>query len=227
MGSWFYKNGNFVSFLVLMLLVAFSTAFLFPNIKTNIYGEQDYRKDLEMKISSFLTNFNDSLQDLLQGQSYDSITRGLAEAVLEMPDVPSCSEVLANVSVEDNINRITEFLHVYKNFAEGVSGEYSISLPYLDDTEIRKFTSSLHADDLIFACSIIDDYKELRKDAGQVLLGDDAAVSRFYERLFTISLKIIFMQESIAYKVSYKLVGATFIESGLYKTILTYGGKQP
>ncbi len=221
-------GGGSIVIPILFLIMLMTSVIPLSNVLRirNIYC--GYQCDLTIRISGFLKDFNRAFHDLLQNQSYGTVTRELARAVLGAPDVPSCSYVLTNTSVREDINRLMEFLHVYKNLAEGISRKYSINLPYLNDKEINEIQKLKHyilADDIVPVCSIIDDYKELRRDAGEILMGNDDAIPQFYEKLFTVSLKIIFMQESTAYKVSYKTIGTVFIRFGLYKTIYEYGGK--
>ncbi len=209
------------------LLFLFSIVAVTFNLNKTPLGENEpWRNSINIEISEFLSEFNDSFSNLLKSQSYESVTRNLALMILKMPDVPSCDYVEANSLIVSNNNIILEFLYVYKNFANSIKNEYSILIPYIKESDIRKIISVLsEGDNLLFVCSLLEDYKKLRSDALLVLQGNNVYNSKFYEDLFKLSIGVIFLKESVSYKISYRVIGTIFSKTGVYKIVLEYGGR--
>ncbi|MFA4647179.1 hypothetical protein P8X24_08010 [Pyrococcus kukulkanii] len=183
---------------------------------------------LQLKVS--LQNFTQSLWRSISKYGYDNVTLALATSIASLPLLPECENVSGYrnlATYNEEVSNLTVALHKYKNLAEGLSKDYGIELPYLDDREIKKLKNTLkpsQVEDMLMVCSFARDYNRLVKAARRVTPGDKDTYSAFYERLFIVGLELIFMKENVAYKVSYKLVGNILWKTHLFHVIYRYGG---
>ena len=183
---------------------------------------------LRLRIS--LQNFTGSLWDSISTYGYDNVTIALATSIASLPMLPECGNLSGYQNLtaySEEVSNLTVALHKYKNLAEGLSKDYGIELPHLDDREIRKLKNTLkpsQVENMFMMCSFARDYNRLIIAAGQVVPGDRDTYSAFYERLFVVGLELIFMKENVAYKVSYKLVGNLLWKTRLFHVIYRYGG---
>ncbi|WP_297502996.1 hypothetical protein [Thermococcus sp.] len=177
-----------------------------------------------------LQNFTQSLWESISTYSYDNVTIALAASIASLPILPECGNLSGYQNLtaySEEVSNLTVALHKYKNLAEGLSKDYGIELPYLNDREIRKLKNALkpsQVEDMFMMCSFARDYNRLIIAAGQVIPGDRDTYSAFYERLFVVGLELIFMKENVAYKVSYKIVGNLLWKTRLFHVIYRYGG---
>jgi len=183
-----------------------------------------------LRIKTSLQNFTQSLWDSISTYGYDNVTIALASSIASLPMLPECGNISGYQNLttySEEVSNLTVALHKYKNLAEGLSKDYGIELPYLNDREIRKLKNTLkpsQVEDMLMMCSFARDYNRLIIAAAQVVPGDRDTYSAFYGRLFVVGLELIFMKENVAYKVSYKLVGNLLWKTRLFHVIYRYGG---
>ncbi|NJE11461.1 hypothetical protein [Thermococcus sp. MAR1] len=183
-----------------------------------------------LQLRTSLQNFTQSLWESISTYGYDNVTIVLATSIASLPMLPECGNLSGYQNLttySEEVSNLTVALHKYKNLAEGLSKDYGIELPYLNEGEIRRLKNTLkpsQVEDMFMMCSFARDYNRLIIAAGQVVPGDRGTYSAFYERLFVVGLELIFMKENVAYKVSYKLVGNLLWKTRLFHVIYRYGG---
>ena len=189
------------------------------------YTIQNMSEDDQEFLETKLNNFSEGLERFSGGPEFDDFTIKLAENISKLPK--------CNVETPDSlkeydskISNITKCLHEYKNLAEGLNKDFDLELPYADDKKISKFVSAAEPDDLknlLTTLILIEQYNSLIDSAENVEYKNKESYADFYYALLTFGFSIILIQENMAYRVSYKLVGIIFIKTGFYKFFSNFG----
>ncbi|BAP62887.1 hypothetical protein MMOS7_08010 [Methanococcus maripaludis OS7] len=192
---------------------------------SNAYDVQNISEEDQKLLKNKMNNFSESLDLWMDSPEFDNFTIKLAKNISKLP---RCNIGVPGEVTEYNsgVSNLTNCLHEYKNLAEGLNKDFNLEMPYADDFQINKFTSAAkpdELDDVLTTILLIDQYNSLIDSAGDVVYKDKDSYAKFYTALAVFGVSIILIQENMAYKVSYKIVGTVFIKSGLYKLVSNSG----
>lgn len=192
---------------------------------SNAYNVQNISEEDQELLKNKMNNFAESLDFWMDSPEFDNFTIKLAKNISKLP---RCNIGVPDGVTEYNsgVSNLTTCLHEYKNLAEGLNKDFNLEMPYADDFQINKFTSAAkpdELDDVLSTILLIDQYNSLIDSAENVVYKNKDSYAKFYTALAVFGVSIILIQENMAYKVSYKLVGTVFIKSGLYKLVPNSG----
>ncbi|WP_231856918.1 hypothetical protein [Methanococcus maripaludis] len=192
---------------------------------SNAYDIQNISEEDQKLLETKMDDFAESLERWGSSPEFDNFTIKLAKNISKLP---RCNISIPEGVTEYNsrVSNLTTCLHEYKNLAEGLNKDFNLEMPYADDFQINKFTSAAKTDeldDVLTTILLIDQYNSLIDSAENVVYKNRDSYAKFYTALAVFGVSIILIQENMAYKVSYKIVGTVFIKSGLYKLVSNSG----